>query len=329
MEVPGVGGKDRKTLVILGAGATRGASFVPSDAAVAPPLDADFFQILQMSDTGRGGEARELIEHVRTVYGSGLTVGLETVFNNLDAARTFHETFRIGRGRHLQRPARLIDALRSVLPGLLGETITGDCDFHKALAERLWVGDVVVSLNYDCLMDAALSQHAGFRFDPERGGYGIEVASGSQYWRRAGRGRRAQGSILLLKLHGSLNWEGPTMPLDLREDPYRPVADGVIAPPLTNKPVTDEPFRSIWTKAREAVRAMRRLVVVGYSLPDADGLVRALLTTDLSNDLEEILLVDPSRDTRTRHIEFFSRVAPEAKVFVFSTTRQFATVLTP
>ncbi len=183
MEVPGIGGRDRKTLVILGAGATRGASFVPSDAAVTPPLDADFFQVLQMSDTGRGAEARELIEHVRTVYGPGLTVGLETVFNNLDAARTFHETFRIGRGRHLQRPARLIDALRVVLPGLLGETIVGDCEFHKALAERLWVGDVVVSLNYDCVMDAALSRHAGFRFDPERGGYGIEVASGSQYWR--------------------------------------------------------------------------------------------------------------------------------------------------
>jgi hypothetical protein len=329
MEVPGIGGRDRKTLVILGAGATRGASFVATDAAVAPPLDADFFQILQMSDTGRGGEARELIDHVRTVYGPGLTVGLETVFNNLDAARTFHETFRIGRGRHLQRPARLIDALRIVLPGLLGETISGNCDFHKALAERLWVGDVVVSLNYDCVVDVALSQHAGFRFDPERGGYGIEVASGSQYWRRAGRGKRAQGSILLLKLHGSLNWQGPTMPLHLREDPYQPVADGVIAPPLTNKPVTDEPFRTIWTRAREAVRAMRRLVVVGYSLPDADGLVRALLTTDLSNDLEEILLVDPSRDTRTRHIEFFSRVAPQAKVFVFSTTRQFATVLAP
>jgi hypothetical protein len=327
MEIPGIGGKDRKTLVVLGAGATRGGSFVAPDAAVLPPLDADFFQVLQMSETGRSGEARELLDHVRTVYGPGLNVGLETVFNNLDAARTFHETFNVGRGRHLQQPARLIDALRTALPGLLGESITAECDFHKALASNLYVGDAVVSLNYDCVMDLALSRHAGFRFDPVRGGYGLEVGSGAEHWKRAGRGRRAQGSILLLKLHGSLNWEGPDLPLRLRPDPYHPVADGVIAPPLTNKPVTDEPFRSLWRQARRAVRTMRRLIVIGYSLPDADGLVRALLTTDLGSELEEILIVDPSTLTRTRHIEFFSRVTPNAKVFVFSTVRQFTAVL--
>jgi SIR2-like domain len=280
-----------------------------------------------MSDTGRDWRARELLEHVRTVYGPGLNVGLETVFNNLDAARTFHKEFKIGKGRHLEEPTRLIDALRTVLPRLLGESISGDCEFHRALAERLYVNDAVLSLNYDCVMDSALSKYAGFRFDPERGGYGVEVTSGAAYWRRSGRGKRARGSILLLKLHGSLNWRGATTPLRLRQNPYDEVAAGVIAPPLTNKPVTDEPFRMVWREARRAVGTMRRLIVIGYSLPDADGLVRALLATDLSQSLEEILLVDPSQETRTRHVEFFSRLAPDAKIFVFSTTRQFATVL--
>lgn len=67
----------------------------------------------------------------------------------------------------------------------------------------------------------------------------------------------------------------------------------MIAPPLTNKPVQNEPFSSVWRQARRAVQTMRRLIIVGYSLPEADGLVRTLLTTDLGPDLEEVVIVDP------------------------------------
>lgn len=327
MDIPSLGLKKRKTLVILGAGATRGASFVESEAAVPPPLDQDFFQVLQMSASGRSDEGRKLIEHVRTVYGPALTVGLETVFNNLDAARTFHEKFKVTSGRLLEEPKRLIDALRIVLPELLGESITGQCSTHAALAGRLSVNDAVISLNYDCVMDDALRNHAGFRFDPQRGGYGLPVAKGANVWRRQGKGKRAQGSIQLLKLHGSLNWRGPAIPLRLRAKPYRPVANGVIAPPLTNKPVTNPPLSEIWRKARTIVGTMRRLVIVGYSMPSADGLVRTLLATDLSEYLEDIVLVDPSEGTRVRHVDFFGRIAPKAKVIALRSMRQFETVL--
>jgi len=112
VDIPSLGLKDRKTLVILGAGATRGASFVDPESPVPPPLDQDFFQVLQMSAAGRTDEGRKLIEHVRTVYGPALSIGLETVFNNLDAARIFHKEFKVTRGRILEEPMRLIDALR-------------------------------------------------------------------------------------------------------------------------------------------------------------------------------------------------------------------------
>jgi len=327
MDIPSLGLKDRKTLVILGAGATRGASFVNTDVAIPPPLDQDFFQVLQLAASGRSAEGRSLIEHVRTVYGPALNIGLETVFNNLDAARTFHEQFNVTRGRILQEPRRLIDALRTVLPALLGESISGSCTTHAAIANRLYVGDVIVSLNYDCVMDDALRTHAGFRFDPERGGYGLTVATGADNWRRSGKGKRAQGSIQLLKLHGSLNWRGPAVPLNLRADPYQTVANGVIAPPLTMKPVTDPPLSELWRKARTIVGRMRRLVMVGYSMPAADGLVRTLLATDLSRLLEDIVFVDPSEQTLTRHIDFFGRVAPAARIITLRSMRQFESVL--
>jgi SIR2-like domain len=327
VDLPSLGLKDRKTLVILGAGATRGASFVAPDAAVPPPLDQDFFRVLQLSASGRSDEGRRLIEHVRTVYGPALNIGLETVFNNLDAARIFHEKFNVTRGRVLKEPRRLIDALRVVLPTLLGESISGFCTTHAAMAKRLYVGDAVISLNYDCVMDDALRQHAGFRFDPARGGYGVDVADGADHWRRHGKGKRAQGSIQLLKLHGSLNWRGPAVPLHLRADPYKVVANGVIAPPLTNKPVTEPPLNEIWRKARIVVGSMRRLIIVGYSMPSADGLVRTLLATDLSRRLEDIVFVEPDEDNLARHVDFFGRVAPKAKVITLRSMRQFESVL--
>lgn len=146
-------------------------------------------------------------------------------------------------------------------------------------------------------------------------------------WRRSGRGKRPTGSILLLKLHGSLNWRQPSIPLRLRADPYREVGAGVIAPPLTNKPVEDEPFRSIWREARRVVGRMRRLIIIGYSMPDADGLVRTLLVTDLSPYLEDIIIVDPSDQVREKHVALFTRIAPKARVFPLKTCRQFVAVL--
>lgn len=326
MEIPALGCSTQRTLVVLGAGATRGASFV-QERRLAPPLDLDFFRILQMSETGRTQAGRALLDHVRQSYGPSLHVGMEIVFNNLDSARTFHQQVRVDRGRVAKWPATLIDAFRTVLPRLLGETLERTCSYHSALAFRLQVKDAVVSLNYDCLMDWALAAAAGARFSAARGGYGIAASDGAAEWEGRARGRSPAGSIQLLKLHGSLNWRAAGAPLQLRgsDGVYDALAEGVILPPLTNKPVSDDPFRSIWQAARRAVRDMRRLVIVGYSMPPADGLVRALLTTDLQNALEELIVVDPSPEVRARHIELFSQST--SRVFEFETFREFAGTL--
>ena len=291
-----------------------------------PPLDLDFFRILQMAETGRTSEGRDLLEFVRRNYGPALHVGMEIVFNNLDSARTFHEQVRVDPGRVAQWPGRLIDAFRVVLPRLLGETSERTCAYHGALAYQLRVADAVVSLNYDCLMDWALIDSAGSRFSAARGGYGIAAADGADEWEGHARGPTPSGSIELLKLHGSLNWASSDSPLQLRGPArvYDAVPEGVIQPPLTNKPITHDPFRSIWQAARRAVRGMRRLIIIGYSMPPADGLVRALLTTDLSY-LEDLIVVDPSSDVRSRHIDLFATRG--TRVFAFENFRAFAATL--
>lgn len=326
MEIPALGCRERKTLVVLGAGATRGASFA-EESRLSPPLDLDFFRILQMSSTGRAGEGRTLLEHVREQYGPALAIGMETVFNNLDSAKDFYDNVRVDPGPIPQWPARLIDAFRVVLPALLGETLEDTCAYHSALAYRLRTLDAIVSLNYDCIMDRALCTSSGSRFSASRGGYGVDAAAGAAEWQGRARGPSPAGSIQLLKLHGSLNWAAPGAPLRLRPRTsiYDTVPEGVVQPPLSKKPVSDDPFTSIWRAARLAVRDMRRLVIIGYSMPAADGLVRALLTTDLRHTLEDLIVVDPSPQVRTRHIDLFAEQS--TRVFAFERLREFAVAL--
>jgi hypothetical protein len=136
----------------------------------------------------------------------------------------------------------------------------------------------------------------------------------------------AKGVDHAAELHGSLNWAEAATPLPLRTDIYKPVKAGVIQPPLTNKPVTEEPFRTVWKEARRSVRGARRLILIGYSMPIADGLVRSLLSTDLTN-LVEVIIAEPSPATRADHVEFFTRLAERPKVYVFSSFAELTSVL--
>jgi hypothetical protein len=72
---------------------------------------------------------------------------------------------------------------------------------------------------------------------------------------------------------------------------------------------------------------MRRLLIIGYSMPDGDGLVRTLLATDLSPDLEDIIIVDPSEAIQEKHVGLFTRVAPQARVISLKTFGQLAALL--
>ena len=69
------------------------------------------------------------------------------------------------------------------------------------------------------------------------------------------------------------------------------------------------------------------MIVIGYSMPQADGLVRTLLSTDLPAHVEDVIVVEPNVETQAGHIELFTRRARAARVFAFSTFREFYGVL--
>ena len=205
-------GLNKTANVILGAGASRGASCFKS-AWAQSPLDTDFFdQLDRLKNLPEGRCLTELAEFARDEFGASNELPMEAFYTQLESLNEFYETLKIDRGPRVRAYRTQLDrfptylaavfrSLRSICPsgGL-------DCDFHHLLAKTLHTGDSVISFNYDCLMDEALHAEARKSWDA-RVGYGTSATTGAQEWHdHSGKGRVSRNSIKLLKVHGSLNW---------------------------------------------------------------------------------------------------------------------------
>lgn len=297
---------DKEANVILGAGASRGASCF-EDVWAQSPLDTDFFgQIDRLKAIPEGAILGELAEFARNEFGVSHNLLMEAFFTQLESLNEFYSELKIDRGprvrtyqSHLERFPRYLAAVFRALRAI-GSGLT--CSYHEALAKSLRAGDTILSFNYDCIMDCALRDQSAKKWHANRG-YGTEIQNGTNNWHdHSGRGRVATNTIKLLKVHGSLNWKrtGPTAnAIELRDDPY---ADGdrtcnEIVPPVWNKRISqDEVLASIWKTARNSLRTGPVLVVVGYSVPDTDLLSQVLLrvaTSESGKHLSHLISVNP------------------------------------
>lgn len=158
--------------------------------------------------------------------------------------------------------------------GQAGEEHPVLCSF----VERLQPGDVVITFNWDNLIERTLyRQEKDFSFvaDPRR--------------------------VTLLKLHGSINWlEPPADTAHVHPELVESLADGIfctkdyryhdawvglnqpplILPPTAWKRIGESPFlRSLWSMAVRALVRAEHLSFIGYSIPRDDLQARMLLTT--------------------------------------------------
>ena len=322
----GVSRGRRKTLAVLGAGASRGASFVTSKIDVLPPLDVDFFQ--QISRLNQCDEALRLLEFVRAEYGHEAGLSMEQVFSEADYTHRFHHELNVGQGRPLKKYGKALEDFYGALAVLLNKTTKEDCDHHAVLAQKLGTDDTVLSFNYDCLMDRALARHAGNRWDPGKRSYGFDVDRGLDAWRTRKRGKVPRTSIQLLKMHGSQNWKVRPNGVDL--DPPNRQQDtlsGRIIPPTWFKDLAKEPYSDIWKEARIAVRTARIIVVVGYSVPETDLFSRSLFKVEAGSKgtrekLDLLVLVNPDPRSRRRFIDIVSGgFEPRTRVLEFENLR--------
>src|SRR5215218_6085259 len=152
-------------LVVLGAGATRGADFGPDFQRMCePPLNADFFtQLQRISEPERRRDlVRSVITDVVELFGANFSLTMEDYFTQLEFLWRTVARSPVGAGMttaDLQaKRDRLMSALSSVLEVSTDAAIreSGGCRLHKLLVENLRPRDTIISFNYDCVLDHAL-----------------------------------------------------------------------------------------------------------------------------------------------------------------------------
>lgn len=324
------GPESRKTLVVLGAGASRGASFVDPAQGARPPLDFDFFSELQRLH--QSADVGELLRFVRDEFGTDLTLSMEEFFSQVEYTHRFHDELNVDPGPKIKRYQKALEAFYRSLPTLFMQAIgTQPCEYHQSLVGGLYTNDVVISFNYDCLIDAALRDRAKRRWDPDKEGYGFPVHHGGPDWcTPEGKGAPKQ-SITLLKPHGSLNWNINGNNVSLEGDPYNiDSAKDRIVPPTWFKRLDQEPYASVWKRARHEIRKCRALIVIGYSVPPTDLFSRALFKAEVSSKVQRekldfLAIANPDRSARQRFVDLVSGgIEHSTRVLEFENFRQLA-----
>lgn len=320
MRIPGLDMQRKKAVVILGAGASRGAHCF-RDTLLPPPLDSDFFSLLERVQH-RDRALKQLLEFVKSEFGEVSFPRMEELFTQIEALSEFHENLNITPGPRITRYRRQLETFVGNIARYFWHVFIDDasgahrtCDYHDRIAELLHAEDAIVTFNYDCLMDDALRRKAGRGWDPEKS-YGFEIQeAASAAWRtQSPKGRSAKTPIALLKLHGSLNWDRSggfeTRHLLLRDDPYthsgRTAAE--VVPPVWDKAIKeDEVLKRIWKEARRTLPTGPVLLAIGYSVPPTDLLSQALIRVAASEraenqKLSHVIVVNPEVDARRRLI---------------------------
>ena len=252
---------------------------------------------------------------------------MEQVFNVLFISKDLPEIFHRGQGRRREPGYRqeIVDFL-SLLIKLFHfvqskSNKRDNLSHHEMIAKSLSPGDVIMTLNYDTLMDNAL---CAVGWDP-RVGYGFQT-NVKYMFTRPPTNPNLRG-VVLLKPHGSFNWFAKDKSDDIESVlERRPVSRIVISrlpmlnerrnqhlvrlfiPPLYTKFFNNKLWRKLWVKTYKAIREKDRIIVIGCSLIATDYHLRAILSkamNDRQKKYREIILVDPSTDVQSDLKSFF------------------------
>lgn len=325
-----------RSVVVLGAGASRGASFVAPGRQVVPPLDADFFRQAQQLDEEVYREyAKPVLQFIRDEYGIGSVPTLEALFTQLEGFDRFLRQFSTGPGRRTERYRRQLSHLRALIPAVFREAFGDDrCDWHARIGKSLRKGDAVVSFNYDTLIDDALRRQAGGIWDASCG-YAIDVADGANQWSADKTpGPLTRDYIRLLKPHGSLHWtklNAEREELSLHGSPYaqRPARRNIIPPTWDKTVLGDWPWRSVWQEASRMLAQARCLIVIGYSVPATDLMSQALIRSSVGDtDLRLLVVVNPDPIARAQVVSLARpAISSSTRIIEMHTLSEFASSL--
>lgn len=172
----------------------------------------------------------------------------------------------------------------------------GQNDVLRKFADRLFKTDVIITFNWDTILDRTLSNR--LKFWHPRWGYGKSVKNEFKYNARHSL-KVPQKYPRLLKLHGSINWTAHRWEIGSEEKliahawgpDQRNFKDVVMIPPkmikseifgdipldenrpeefFGNEVISRDFYTKLWSEAENHLSISRRIVFVGYSFPPAD-----------------------------------------------------------
>jgi hypothetical protein len=308
---------DEHSVIVLGAGATR--AFLP-----AAPLAEDDYNLKHLSDQFRGFPyAYRLLESERHRRSNG-TINIEQLMTRLQGRMPYDSSDATA-----QQSLLLSELMREFIRKI---TFARQKELHKdelAAFAKVCVNKSVtcITFNYDDVLDQALWEvnpiHSGnpHHTQPKHwhpdGGYGFFIRPSSlavqdkpQYMDTT--------SMLLLKLHGSINWyprKGERPPYTINalhhdEDWFGldshmiPIAqatvarhfesDPLIIPPVLDKTaLSNEPvLQVVWSLAKDALSRASQVFFVGYSMPVTDMAAGFLFNESLEGNSHFIRVIN-------------------------------------
>lgn len=337
-------------VLLFGAGSTRGSH---EGKNVPPPVDSDFFEIAgQIKGHGTPVLARSVLGDVRNLYGRIFGIGLENYYRDIETRAkisSFAKTANKPRDWK-KRQKNLEELIRRVIIHTTcsseGKHLTPvESRLHKDILDQLQQGDTIVTFNYDMLIEESFGEATLWT---PIGGYGDKVYGVRGGWcRKWLENRNRKGSInakiKLLKLHGSVNWTlYKTGQIKLKDRPFvvrtrrkAAVFETVsILPPGWNKRIDKNPYKKLWRKARLKLEQCNTIIILGYSLPEADLLARALfaevvrLRAARKRYLKQLHLADPIDSVKQRFVELFvPALNAQSKVFRYKDLAEFASAM--
>lgn len=325
-----------KDVIILGAGASKSEG-----APLQNELFKEFFEYYKRVLKGKvwslsKEQEKLIIEHFKKFWG----IDIENYQNQNIKFPTFEECLGVldlayHRGESFKDYSKkeieeVRNALIFLIAKILDEKLREKIVHHKNLVDRLKKEKRIkqtafLSLNYDIIIDNVLVDlYKEYHLD-----YGIDFINFERgNWERPDKNK----AVLLLKIHGSLNWlYCPTcnhIELTPKEKgaikafykvkrcaECKTPMEPVIIPPTFYKEMENPFIQKIFLKADKVLRSAERIFICGYSFPDADLHIKYLLkrAEQFREETPEIYVINnhPNKteqqkdDEKQRIIRFF------------------------
>ena len=308
-----------RSVIVLGAGASRGASYAhPSEFP--SPLDFDFFDLLQRLEPGKDSAAIDQVLAWRKSLSYDHRRSMERAFFTLQTRAYLSEKFTSKDATH-PNDDEVVAGFATCVNALLRKAHgTNRCDYHERLFESLGRNDTIITFNYDLVAERALKPRAQSISVLGRWLYGLDLHSS------------ASNIPVLLKLHGSSNWSLRKKKIEVRTKDWgeldsQPGYRGNIGTgtvfriflPFWDKRIEKEPWLPLWKLAYERLQLLENLIVWGYSLPTTDIKTQELFKLAVPDRRFHLCVIDPSLESRQRWRDLF----PEAQYWEYANIQEF------